>query len=147
MSEEYVKLLADLEEEKVIELTKKRIAAGEDPMKILDDTREGMGIVGKRFAAGEYFLPELVFSGELLNSVTEIVKPLLTGGEGAKQQKHGKVVIGTVAGDIHDIGLNIVEFMLDVNGFEVTNLASMSPFRNSSMRQRNQTSRTRPQRL
>ncbi len=122
MSEEYVKLLADLEEEKVIELTKKRIAAGEDPMKILDDTREGMGIVGKRFAAGEYFLPELVFSGELLNSVTEIVKPLLTGGEGAKQQKHGKVVIGTVAGDIHDIGLNIVEFMLDVNGFEVTNL-------------------------
>ncbi len=122
MSEEYVKLLADLEEEKVVELTKKRIADGEDPMAILDDTREGMGIVGKRFADGEYFLPELVFSGELLNSVTEIVKPHLTGGEGAKQQKHGKVVIGTVAGDIHDIGLNIVEFMLDVNGFEVTNL-------------------------
>ena len=122
MSEEYVNLLADLEEEKIIELTKKRIEAGEDPMNILDDTREGMGIVGKRFAEGEYFLPELVFSGELLNSVTEIVKPHLSGGEGAKQEKHGKVVIGTVAGDIHDIGLNIVEFMLDVNGFEVTNL-------------------------
>jgi len=127
MSEEYVKLLADLEEEKVVELTKKRIADGEDPMAILDDTREGMGIVGKRFADGEYFLPELVFSGELLNSVTEIVKPHLTGGEGAKQQKHGKVVIGTVAGDIHDIGLNIVEFMLDVNGFEVTNLGGDVP--------------------
>lgn len=123
MSEEYVNLLADLEEEKVIEMTKQRLEAGEDPMKILDDTREGMGVVGKRFADGEYFLPELVFSGELLNSVSEIVKPHLTGGEGgAKQEKHGKVVIGTVAGDIHDIGLNIVEFMLDVNGFEVTSL-------------------------
>ena len=122
MSEEYVKLLADLEEDKVIEMTHKRIADGEDPMKILDDTREGMGVVGKRFAEGEYFLPELVFSGELLKSVTDIVKPLLTGGEGSKQEKFAKVVIGTVAGDIHDIGLNIVEFMLDVNGFEVTNL-------------------------
>ena len=122
MSEEYVKLLADLEEEKVIDMTKKRIEAGEDPMNILDDTRAGMAVVGKRFADGEYFLPELVFSGELLNSVTDIVKPHLTGGDGAKQKKHGKIVIGTVAGDIHDIGLNIVEFMLDVNGFDVTNL-------------------------
>jgi len=123
MSEEYVKLLADLEEEKVIEMTKKRLEAGEDPMKILDDTRAGMAIVGQRFAAGEYFLPELVFSGELLKSVTDIVKPLLSGGEGgSKEKKYAKVVIGTVAGDIHDIGLNIVEFMLDVNGFDVTNL-------------------------
>ncbi|MCJ7605832.1 MAG: cobalamin-dependent protein [Dehalococcoidales bacterium] len=122
MSEEYVKLLADLEEEKIIELTNKRIAAGENPMNILDDARAAMGVVGKRFADGEYFLPELVFSGELLNSITALVKPLLAAGEGDKQKKHGKVVIGTVAGDIHDIGLNIVEFMLDVNGFDVTNL-------------------------
>jgi methanogenic corrinoid protein MtbC1 len=123
MSEEYVKLLADLEEEKVLDLTKKRLAAGENPMAILNDTRAGMAVVGKRFADGEYFLPELVFSGELLNSVTALVKPLLKSGEGAGgQKKLGKVVIGTVAGDIHDIGLNIVEFMLDVNGFDVVNL-------------------------
>lgn len=122
MSEEYVKLLADLEEEKVLDLTKKRLDAGEDPMAILDDTRAGMAVVGKRFADGEYFLPELVFSGELLNSVTALVKPLLKGDAGAGQKKLGKVVIGTVAGDIHDIGLNIVDFMLDVNGFDVTNL-------------------------
>jgi 5-methyltetrahydrofolate--homocysteine methyltransferase len=123
MSEEYVKLLADLEEEKVLDLTKKRLDSGENPMAILDDTRAGMGIVGKRFADGEYFLPELVFSGELLNSVTAMVKPLLKGGEaGGGEKKIGKVVIGTVAGDIHDIGLNIVDFMLDVNGFDVTNL-------------------------
>ena len=69
---------------------------------------------------GEYFLPELVFSGELLKQVTEMVKPHLKSA--AKTKRLGKVVIGTVAGDIHDIGLNIVDFMLDVNGFEVTNL-------------------------
>ena len=128
MSEEYVSLFADLKEEEVIALTKKRIEAGDDPMDILDDTRAGMAIVGKRFADKDYFLPELILSGELLSDCAEILKPLLTGGpEGRKQQKLGKIVIGTVAGDIHDIGLNIVEFVLDVNGFDVTNLGVNVP--------------------
>jgi methanogenic corrinoid protein MtbC1 len=128
MSEEYVKLFADLDEEAVLQSTRKRIDAGEDPMSILEDTREGMAIVGKRFADQEYFLPELIFSGELLQACAEMIKPLLaTGPDGAKQGKLGKVVIGTVAGDIHDIGLNIVEFMLDVNGFDVTNLGVNVP--------------------
>jgi methanogenic corrinoid protein MtbC1 len=128
MSEEYVRLFADLDEEEVLALTRQRIEAGEDPMSILDDTREGMAIVGKRFADQEYFLPELIFSGELLQACAEMVKPLLTGGpDGEKRSKHGKVLIGTVAGDIHDIGLNIVEFMLDVNGFDVTNLGVNVP--------------------
>jgi len=121
MAQDFINLLADLKEEEVLALTKKRIASKEDPLKIMEDARKGMEIVGKRFAGGEYFLPELVFSGELLTQVTNIVKPHLTGS-GAKVKKIGKVVIGTVAGDIHDIGLNIVEFMLDVNGYEVTNL-------------------------
>ncbi len=120
MSGDFVNLLADLKEDEVLKLTKKRLAAKEDPLKILEDSRKGMEIVGKRFAGGEYFLPELVFSGELLKEITEIVKPYLKGD--VKQKRLGKVVIGTVAGDIHDIGLNIVDFMLDVNGFEVTNL-------------------------
>jgi trimethylamine corrinoid protein len=121
MAQDFINLLADLKEEEVLALTKKRLASKEDPLKIMEDARKGMEIVGKRFAGGEYFLPELVFSGELLTQVTNIVKPHLTGS-GAKVKKTGKVVIGTVAGDIHDIGLNIVEFMLDVNGYEVTNL-------------------------
>jgi 5-methyltetrahydrofolate--homocysteine methyltransferase len=120
MSGDFVNLLADLKEEEVLKLTKKRLEAKEDPLKILEDSRKGMEIVGKRFAGGEYFLPELVFSGELLKEITELAKPYLKGD--VKQKKLGKVVIGTVAGDIHDIGLNIVDFMLDVNGFEVTNL-------------------------
>jgi len=121
MSGDFVNLLADLKEEEVMTLTKQRLSVKEDPMKILEDSRKGMELVGKRFAGGEYFLPELVFSGELLKQINDLVKPYLKGG--ATQQKRlGKVVIGTVAGDIHDIGLNIVDFMLDVNGFEVTNL-------------------------
>jgi 5-methyltetrahydrofolate--homocysteine methyltransferase len=121
MSGDFVNLLADLKEDEVLKLTKQRLDAKEEPMKILEDSRKGMEIVGKRFADGEYFLPELVFSGELLKEVTEMVKPHLTKSS-AQIKRLGKVVIGTVAGDIHDIGLNIVDFMLDVNGFEVTNL-------------------------
>jgi 5-methyltetrahydrofolate--homocysteine methyltransferase len=121
MAADYVNLLADLKEDEVLRLTQERLDSGEAPMNILNDSREGMGVVGKRFADGEYFLPELVFSGELLKQITEMVKPHLT--ESADDTKKiGNVVIGTVAGDIHDIGLNIVEFMLDVNGFNVTNL-------------------------
>ena len=120
MSGDFVNLLADLKEPEVMAEVQKRIDAGEDGMKILEDAREAMGIVGKRFADGEYFLPELVFSGELLKQVSEIVKPHIR--QETETKKIAKVVIGTVAGDIHDIGLNIVDFMLDVNGFNVTNL-------------------------
>jgi len=120
MSGDLVNLLADLKDKEVLELVKQRLDAGEDPLKILEDSRKGMEIVGKRFADDEYFLPELVFSGDLLKRVTELVKPHLK--QAVETKKLGKVVIGTVAGDIHDIGLNIVIFMLDVNGFEVYNL-------------------------
>ncbi len=120
MSGDLVNLIADLKEGEVLELVKQRLEAKEDPMKILGDSREAMAIVGKRFADGEYFLPELVFSGELLKQISELVKPYLT--KAVETERLGKIVIGTVAGDIHDIGLNIVDFMLDVNGFEVYNL-------------------------
>jgi len=107
MSGDFANLLADLKEDEVIKLTKQRLDSGEDPMKILEDSRKGMELVGKRFADGEYFLPELVFSGELLKQVTEIVKPHITETT-SDAKRRGKVVLGTVAGDIHDIGLNIV---------------------------------------
>jgi methanogenic corrinoid protein MtbC1 len=120
MPKDFINLLADLEEEEVIKLTKQRLEAGDEALAILEDSRKAMEVVGDRFVKGQYFIPELVYSGELLKQITELVKPHLakTG-----QTKHlGKVVIGTVAGDIHDIGLNIVEFMLGVNGFDVYNL-------------------------
>jgi 5-methyltetrahydrofolate--homocysteine methyltransferase len=79
-----------------------------------------MEMVGKRFAEGKYFLPELVYSGEIFKEITEIVKPKLK--KDAQSKRLGKVIIGTVAGDIHDIGKDIVVFMLDVSGFEVYDL-------------------------
>jgi methanogenic corrinoid protein MtbC1 len=128
MSGDLINLLADLQDKEVLDLVKQRLDAGEDPLEILDDSRRGMEIVGKRFADDEYFLPELVFSGELLKQVTELVKPHLK--QAVETKRLGKVVIGTVAGDIHDIGLNIVDFMLDVNGFEVYNLGVDVPVEN-----------------
>jgi len=120
MSGDLKALLADLKEKEVLEVVKDRLDSGEDPLKILEDARFAMEIVGKRFADGDYFIPDLVFSGEILKQITEMVKPKLTSTTSAK--KIGKVILGTVAGDIHDIGLNIVDFMLDVNGFDVHNL-------------------------
>ena len=120
MSGDIVSLLADLKEEEVLKLIKEKLAAGENAIGILDDTRKAMEIVGKRFAGGDYFLPELIYSAEIMKQVAEIIKPKL--GEATEIKRFGKIVLGTVAGDIHDIGLNIVDFMLDVNGFEVFNL-------------------------
>jgi methanogenic corrinoid protein MtbC1 len=120
MAKDLVTALADLKEQEALKIVEERLAAKEDPIKILDDTKKAMEIVGKRFAASEYFVPDLVYSGEILKEITELVKPKMTKAAGAK--KLGKVVFGTVAGDIHDIGKDIVVFMLDVNGFEVYDL-------------------------
>jgi len=120
MAKDLVKTLADLKEKEALKIVEDRLSAKEDPLKILDDARKGMEIVGKRFANSEYFIPDLVYSGEILKGVTEMVKPKLA--KAAEVKRLGKVVFGTVAGDIHDIGKDIVVFMLDVNGFEVYDL-------------------------
>jgi methanogenic corrinoid protein MtbC1 len=120
MPEDLVIALADLKENETLKIVKDRLAAGEEPLKILDDSKRAMEIVGERFAKGDYFIPDLIYSGEILKQVSEILKPRITQAMGAR--KRGKVIIGTVAGDIHDIGKDIVVFMLDVNGFEVYDL-------------------------
>ena len=120
MAENLANLLADLKEDEAIKVTKERLAAKGDPMKILEDSRAGMEIVGKRFASGEYFIPDLIYSGEILRQISEIVKPLLTGG--LQTKKLGKFLLATVAGDIHDIGKDIVAFMMDISGFEVIDM-------------------------
>jgi 5-methyltetrahydrofolate--homocysteine methyltransferase len=109
-----------LEESEALRMTKERLERGEEPHLILEESRNGMEIVGKRFSDGTYFLPELIFSAEIFKEITEIVKPRLKKEVQAKRL--GKVIIGTVAGDIHDIGKDIVVFMLDVSGFEVYDL-------------------------
>ncbi len=120
MAEDLVRAIVDLHEEEALTITKERLGAGEDPLKLLEDSRNAMGIVGKRFEDGDYFIPDLVYSGEILREIAEIVKPRLKGA--VKTKRRGNIIIGTVAGDIHDIGKNIVTFMLDANGFEVYDL-------------------------
>jgi 5-methyltetrahydrofolate--homocysteine methyltransferase len=89
---------------------------------VLELCRMAMDIVGKRFEEGEYFLPELVLAGEMLDMIGEVAKPLIVDREGGETKKLAKVLIGTVHGDLHDIGKNIVSFMLDINGFEVRDI-------------------------
>ena len=120
MSGELTKAIADLEEKEALSLAKQWLDQGKDPNSILEESRKGMETVGQRFADGTYFLPELIYSGEILKGVSEIVKPKLK--QEVKTARRGKVIVGTVAGDIHDIGKDIVVFMLDVNGFEVVDL-------------------------
>jgi methanogenic corrinoid protein MtbC1 len=120
MAKDLVNSLADLKEDEVITIVKEKLDKNEDPMKILNEAGKGMEIVGKRFSESKYFIPDLVYSGEILKQVNELIKPKLSAG--VETKKGGKVVIGTVAGDIHDIGKDIVVFMLDVSGFDVTDL-------------------------
>jgi 5-methyltetrahydrofolate--homocysteine methyltransferase len=120
MSGELTRAIADLEEKEALRITREKLERGEEPHLILEEGRNGIEIVGKRFAEGNYFLPELIFSAEILKGITAIVKPKLK--KEVQTERLGKVIIGTVAGDIHDIGKDIVVFMLDVSGFEVYDL-------------------------
>jgi methanogenic corrinoid protein MtbC1 len=120
MSGELAKLLSDLKEPEALEFVDKALSEGDDPEVLLGEAKEGMNIVGERFANETYFIPDLVFSGEILKGVVKRLEPHLKKGEAA--ERLGKVIIGTVAGDIHDIGKDLVVFMLDVNGFEVIDL-------------------------
>jgi methanogenic corrinoid protein MtbC1 len=120
MSGNLGKLLSDLKEPEALQFVEKALAQGVDPAALLEEARQGMGIVGQRFASEEYFIPDLIFSGEILKGIVKMLEPHLKKGK--EQKRLGKVIIGTVAGDIHDIGKDLVVFMLDVSGFEVLNL-------------------------
>ncbi len=120
MAQALVEAIAEMREDDALALAQTALDEGTPPLEVLEDCRTAMTLVGDKFEAGEYFVPELILAGEMLREVSELVKPRLVGS--AAQVKHGKVVLGTVQGDIHDIGKDIVFFMLDVNGFDVTDL-------------------------
>lgn len=115
--------LADMNEDDAVALAKRMLLEeNANPMRVLELCRMAMDIVGKRFEQGEYFLPELVLAGEMLENIGAIAKPLIVQGPGEESKKLARVLIGTVHGDLHDIGKNIVSFMLDINGFEVKDI-------------------------
>jgi len=112
-----VEAITDMREEDAVRTAQEMLDKGTSPLEVLDNCREAMSLIGQRFEAGDCFVPELILAGEVLRQISEVVKPKLT--QTVTQKKLGRVVIGTVEGDIHDIGKDIVTFMLDVNGFDV----------------------------
>lgn len=118
-----VEWLADMNEDDGLPLARRMLLdEGASPMRVLELCRAAMDLVGQRFEQGEYFLPELVLAGEMLETIGAIAKPLILQQGGTAAARHGRVLIGTVHGDLHDIGKNIVSFMLDINGFEVRDI-------------------------
>jgi 5-methyltetrahydrofolate--homocysteine methyltransferase len=113
--------MADMKEADALRIVDEMLSNGEDPKKILDLSSQAMQVVGERYQEGTYFLPELIMAGEMLRKIGEILKPQLAASKD-QTTKLGTVVLGTVRGDIHDIGKDIVGFMLEVNGFAVDDL-------------------------
>lgn len=120
MSKQLINAIADMQEEEALEIARKLLEDGLDPMVILEVSRKAMDIVGRRYKVGTYFLPELMLAGEMMERISDLIRPELENLPEIKRL--GKVLIGTVDGDIHDIGKNIVTFMLDVSGFEVLDI-------------------------
>jgi len=120
MSQKLIDAITEMREDDAVAITNELLDSGASPSDILGACKDAMDVIGKRFEDGEAFIPELMLAGEMMTAITEILKPRMA--EGAAAEKLGKVVMGTVQGDIHDIAKDIVCFMLDLNGFEVTDL-------------------------
>ena len=112
-----VKALSNLDHQESLNEVQKLVSAGGDPFEIIEKgIMAGMDIVGEKFQSGEYFLPELLLAARAVEACSSIVKPLIKGGQGRRK---GTIVMGTVAGDIHDLGKNIVITTLKSGGFRV----------------------------
>ncbi len=128
IKEPFIKALIELNEPEVMDILEKRLNAGEEPLEILNDVKRAMDEVGNRFEKGLYFVADLMMAGEILNRLTESIKPYLKREE--RSDYIGTMVIGTVKGDIHDIGKDIVTTMFEANGFRVIDLGvDVSPER------------------
>jgi 5-methyltetrahydrofolate--homocysteine methyltransferase len=120
VTQELTQAIVDLREVDALAMVDSLLAEGADAVGILADCKAAMDVIGERFANGEAFIPELIMAGEIMAGVSTKLKPHLVGV--APEQKLGVVVIGTVQGDIHDIGKDIVATMLDIAGFDVVDL-------------------------
>jgi trimethylamine corrinoid protein len=120
MPSELTDAIVGMREDEALAIVKRELDAGTDPAAVLEDAKEAMSVLGKRFECGDAFIPELIMGGEIMKGIAAEVAPHLKAAAGAATR--GSVVIGTVAGDIHDIGKDIVVLMLDVNGYDVHDL-------------------------
>ena len=120
MYEKLVEAIVKMDEDEAMTAAKELLEKGDDPLKILEQCRKAVEIVGAQFEKGECFLPELMMAGHMLGEISNLVKPVMS--KGFEVKRIGKVLMGTVEGDVHDIGKNIVTFLLDANGFEVMDI-------------------------
>lgn len=119
LTDELVSAIAELDEDKVMELVNERLKSGVNPMDIVGSLQKGMTEVGMLFESGEFFLSELIMCGEIMKDAMSILEPRLVGGE---EEHRGNIVIGTVKGDVHDLGKNIVVMLLKGAGYNVIDL-------------------------
>ena len=122
MQEKLFNAIVEMKEDEALVLAREELEGGKDPLELVDLFRKAVEEVGDRYEKGEYFLPELMMTGQIMEQLAELTKDKLKGEYGDSGKTRGKVLIGTVKDDIHDIGKNIVRFMLDANGFEVKDL-------------------------
>ena len=113
--------IVELNEVKVIELLKDKLAKNEEIIVIMDEVKIAMKEIGRKFEQKEYFLPDLIMSGEILRQIFEVIGPRIKESE-TSDEKKAKILLGTVAGDIHDIGKDVVKFMLESSGYDVLDL-------------------------
>ena len=122
MEEKLLKAIVEMKEDEALALAKEALDGGADPLEMVNLFRKAVEKVGDLYEKGEYFLPELMMTGQMMNQLAELTKDKICAESSDSGKKLGRVLIGTVKGDIHDIGKNIVTFMLDANGFEVKDL-------------------------
>jgi methanogenic corrinoid protein MtbC1 len=117
----------NLEEEAAVEATKKALAAGMNPVEAIENgLAKGLREVGDKFARKEMFVVELIYAAEIMNGAIKLLEPELKKSK-EKRNVLAHVVLGTVAGDIHDIGKNLVRIMFEASGFEVHDIGKDAP--------------------
>jgi methanogenic corrinoid protein MtbC1 len=118
--------IADLQEETALALVRQRLNAGDDPLLVIEDCQEGMRQVGLRYERNEYFLAGLIMAGEIFSQVMELLEPVIE--RQVSGQASGRILLGTVEGDIHDLGKNMVNMLLSCHNFVVHDLGvNVSP--------------------
>jgi 5-methyltetrahydrofolate--homocysteine methyltransferase len=119
--QELIDAFIDMREEDTARIARELMDSGTDPLAVLEAARQALEVIGRRFETGEAFIPELLMSGEMMKDISNYARPRIQH-DSAQAEKLGKVVMGTVAGDIHNLGKDIATTMLDINGFEVVDL-------------------------
>ena len=120
VTEDLKELLSNLKEKDVYNVVRKMIDDGKSPREILKECQSGMRIIGERYKNGEYFVADMMYAGEIMRNVMDILKPFMSAS--GEIEEIGTVVIGTVKGDIHDLGKDVVSITLQGNGFKVVDL-------------------------